>query len=158
MLIESKKENSKYNPYEMLYINDRYIIQFKDIGNKIHKVEVKEKIFEEFNKFRLKDKSQMNEFDRHIEHSNLSEHTLNRRMIKEKLNTEDEAIKNIQYKKLHKAILKLPSKQRKTIIMYFFNGLSQKQIAQKENCSIRAIQYSLRIGLKNLKKYLNETS
>ena len=38
--------------------------------------------------------------------------------------------------------------------MYFFDELTQKEIAIIEKTSIRAIQYSISIGLKNLKKLL----
>ena len=60
----------------------------------------------------------------------------------------------IEKQKLYNAISALPKKQRKRIILYYFNNLTQDQMAKKEKCSIRAIQYSLSIALKNLRKFL----
>ncbi len=154
-----KRRKNKYNPYRLVNIDGKaYIINFKDIENNEHNIEVSKEIFEEFNNFELKDISEMNEFDRHIEHSQLSEHTLNKRILKKEFYPEDVVIKKIQYEELHAALLRLPEKQYQRITMYFFKELNQKEIAKREKCSIRAIQYSIRIALKNLKKYMDETS
>lgn len=38
-------------------------------------------MFESFNKFELEDISQMNEYDRHLEHSEVYEHTLYQKSV-----------------------------------------------------------------------------
>ncbi len=42
-------------------------------------VEVSKSVFETFNIFELEDISQMNEYDRHLEHSEAYEHTLHKK-------------------------------------------------------------------------------
>lgn len=152
-----KRRKDKYNPYTIISEN-KYLIKFEDVNNKNNIVEVSKEIYQVFNKFELSDLSQMNKFDRHIEHINLKENTLNNRMVNKELNVEDIVIRKLEIQKLHNLILKLPKIQRRRIIMYFFERMSLKEIAQKEHCSIRAIQYSINIALKNLKKFLKETS
>lgn len=100
----------------------------------------------------------MNEFDRHIEHSELNDNTLHKRMFNVEKNVEDIVINNIEKQKLYKAINSLPPKQKYRIEKYYFDNLTQQEIATIENCSIRAIQYSMKNALKNLKNFLNETS
>ena len=97
----------------------------------------------------------MNEFDRHIEHSKLNENTLNKRIFNVERGVEDIVINKIEKQKLHIAIDSLPLKQKNRIQKYFFENLTQKEIAKIENCSIRAIQYSIECALKNLKNFLN---
>lgn len=157
MKTNPKRRKSKYNPYILKYLENKkvYKIKFKNFENKLLSIDVSEEIFKEFNKFELNDLSQMNEFDRHIEHSALTEITLNKRIIKKQRSVEEIVVKKLENEKLHKAILQLPTIQRRRIVLYFFKNLNLKEIAIKENVSIRAIQYTIKIALKNLKKFLN---
>ena len=100
----------------------------------------------------------MNKFDRHIEHSILTENNLNKRKVNKEITVENYVINNIKHQLLHKAILQLPKLQKKRVFLYYFEELTQKEIAEKEGCSVRAVQYSLNIALKNLKNFLNQTS
>ena len=101
MKIISKRKKYKDNPYTLMIENDIYYVLFTDVKNIIHKIEVSEDVFIAFNSFELDDKKIMNEFDRHIEHSELSEITINKKaIIKSELvdesvekNIEDELIK-----------------------------------------------------------------
>ena len=52
------------------------------------------------------------------------------------------------------AIGELPDVQRKRLLLYYDYGFSLKEIAKLENCSIRAVQYSLDIGKKKLENNL----
>lgn len=100
----------------------------------------------------------MNEFDRHLDHLPYNEYTINKKNYKNIEDIEDMVIKKIQKENLHNAISLLTQKQKERIYSYFFEGLTQKEISIRDNCSIRAVQYSLKNALKNLKKYLNKTS
>lgn len=155
-----KRKKDNYNQHKILSCEnkDKYIIIFKDIQNINFSIEVTEEIYYTFNKFKLEDKSQMNKYDRHIEHSQITETTLNKRAINKEITVEEIVISNLEKEKIHKAILKLPEIQRRRIKMYFFEELTQKEIANKEGTSIRAVQYSMKIALKNLRKFLNYTS
>lgn len=151
-----KRRKSKYNPYKIGYCNEKnkYEVKFKDFDNKQFNVEVSEDIFIEFNKFELDDISQMNVYDRHIEHSKLTETTLHNRVKEKELNVEELVISKLEKEKIYKAISRLPEKQRKRIILYFFKDLKLREISKEEHTSIRAIQYTINIALKNLKKFL----
>lgn len=151
-----KRRKSKYNPYKLEFIKEKnkYEVKFKDFNNKQFNIETSEEIFSEFNKFELDDISQMNEYDRHIEHSQLTEETLHNRIKEKELNVEELVISKLEKEEIYKAILKLPEKQRKRIILYFFKELKLREISKKEHTSVRAIQYTISIALKNLKKFL----
>ena len=135
-------------------IDDKYIISFTNNNNEIE-LEISKELYSVFNNFELSDLSIMNEFDRHIEHSKLNENTLNKRSFNVERGVEDIVINKIEKQKLHIAIDSLPLKQKNRIQKYFFENLTQKEIAKIENCSIRAIQYSIECALKNLKNFLN---
>lgn len=151
-----KRRNDKYNPYSFkkMDIDDKYIISFTNNNNEIE-LEISKELYSVFNNFELSDLSIMNEFDRHIEHSKLNENTLNKRIFNVERGVEDIVINKIEKQKLHIAIDSLPLKQKNRIQKYFFENLTQKEIAKIENCSIRAIQYSIECALKNLKNFLN---
>lgn len=151
-----KRRKDKYNPYSFkkMDIDDKYIISFTKNNNEIE-LEISKELYSVFNNFELSDLSIMNEFDRHIEHSKLNENTLNKRIFNVERGVEDIVINKIEKQKLHIAIDSLPLKQKNRIQKYFFENLTQKEIAKIENCSIRAIQYSIECALKNLKNFLN---
>lgn len=150
-----KRRKIKGNPYSISYSeeNDTYSLSFIR-NHKKEEIIISKMLYEEFNKFELDDKSYMNKYDRHIEHSELTENSLNARMSNEKLYTEDIVLQKIQNENLHIAISKLPKIQRNRLINYYFYDISKKDMSLNENCSIRAIQYSIDIALKNLKKFL----
>ena len=100
----------------------------------------------------------MNEYDRHIEHSKLTENTLNKRTKEKEKKVEEIIEEKLEKEKIYEAILKLPIIQRRRIIAYFFKELKLREIAEKENTSIRAIQYSISNAIKNLKKILKTAS
>lgn len=152
-----KRRKDKYNPYTIICEN-KYLIKFKDTNHKINIIKVSKKVYQAFDEFELSDLSQMNKFDRHIEHLRLDENMLSSKMINQQISIEDTIIKKMELQKLHDLILKLPQVQKRRIIMYFFNEMTLKEIAQKEHCSIRAVQYSISIALKNLKNSLKKTS
>lgn len=160
MLEKTKRRKDTYNPYQLYASTDRsrFFIQFKDGRKDIKYIEINDTLYYEFNKFELEDKSQMNKYDRHIEHSQITEITLNKRAIQQEISVEETVISNYEKEKIHNAILKLPEIQRRRIKMYFFDELTQKEIANKEGTSIRAIQYSMKVALKNLRNFLNYTS
>ena len=97
----------------------------------------------------------MNKYDRHIEHFNIDTLNLNKRAVKKNINLEKIIVKRSEYSSLYNAILMLPQKQKRRIILFYFYNYTQQEIANIENCSLRAVQYSLSIALKNLKKLLS---
>lgn len=154
MKFNNKRRKDKYNPYTLECTKNEYKVKFKGINNENNYIKLSKKICEEFNKFELEDISQMNKFDRHIEHSKLREATLNKRINVKQVSVEDIIIERLERQSLYKAIIQLPETQKRRIIMYYFKELTQSEIAKIEKASIRAIQYSLKRALINLKKIL----
>ena len=62
----------------------------------------------------------------------------------------------IENETLMAAVDKLPSKQRRRVILYFFHGFTYNEIARIEKCSAQAVQQSVYNSLKKLKKYLSK--
>lgn len=154
-MINKKRRKAQNNPYTINFEQEKevYSISFKN-NIKEYYIEISNELYDEFNKFELEDISYMNKYDRHIEHLPLDEIQLHRKINKKEKNLEEIVIDNIEKEKLYKAINKLPEMQKKRIELFYFENLTQKEIALQDNCSIRAVQYSLEIALKNLKKFL----
>lgn len=156
MSYEKKRRKSKDNPYILRYDKkeNKYLIDFKDLENKFYCVEVQSSIFQLFDEFELEDISQMNRYDRHIEHSEMTENTLYRRIKNKPKELEEVINEKMERERIDNAIKQLPLIQKKRIYMYYFCDLKQSDIAKIEKCSLRAVQYSIKIGLENLKKIL----
>ena len=68
MVDRPKRRKKIDNPYNLKIINNNYYIIFKS-NNKYNEVEVTKEVFDLMNRFELDDLKELNEFDRHIEHS-----------------------------------------------------------------------------------------
>ena len=151
-----KRRRSKDNPYILNFNDGRnvYTVSFKDVYGNIQIVDVDEKIYNCLDKFELKDLSEMNEYDRHIEHSNIYENKINDCAFLQAESVEDIVENKLISDKLKNAIDELSVIQRKRIKMYYFEGLSQKEIAEIEGVSLRAVQYTLNEAISELRKIL----
>ena len=148
------RRKDKDNPYTMNVKDGRFYIMFNNIDNETVTVEVNEDVYALFNTFELEDLALMNEFDRHSEHSELGEQELSRRAEIVHITIDDIVAAKIENETLMAAVDKLPSKQRRRVILYFFHGLTYEEIARIEKCKYQAIQYSIRSAIKKLKDYL----
>lgn len=144
-----KRKRSKDNPYILKTNNNKYYV----ILNK-KEIEINETIFNEMDKFELEDISQMHKYDRHIEHSELYDETLNKRAFNKQTSIEEIVETKLQNERLYNAINKLSDTKKRRIMLYFFKELTQREIALKEGTSIRAIQYTLNAALEEIKKNL----
>lgn len=151
-----KRRKSKDNPYTLEYIEDKniYKVNFKDNKGKLNVVEISVDIYKAMDKFELEDISQMHQFERHIEHSELFEGTLNERAVDKPLLLEDVVENTIINEELRKAIDSLSEIQKRRIKLYYFDGLTQQEIANREGTSLRAVQYTLNSAMNELKKIL----
>lgn len=154
MIQNPKRRKYKDNPYEIRIIDEKYFISFKDSKNKMQELEVSSKIYEVFNESELHDLSELNEYDRHIEHSELFDITLFNKTKDNTYSLEQEVENKILNEELKKCISELPEIQRRRIIKYYFEDMTQQEIADDEGVDIRAVQYTLNVALKNLKKIL----
>ena len=150
-----KRRKSKDNPYELSKINNEYLISFKDSKKVLQIVEINSIIYESFNKFELEDISQQHKFERHIEHSEMYESTLNKRMINSSIEIEDYVINKILFEELHRAIKLLPITQKRRLKMYFFYDMTLEEISKFEKCSIHSVFVSIERAKEKVKKSLN---
>ncbi len=156
MAIHPKRRKYRDNPYTLNYCEERdiYIISFKDSKGILQNVEVTETIYKAFDRFELDDLSEMNEFDNHIEHSEIFENNLNDRAMDKPISLEDEIIRKSTFDELKKAIEMLPEVQKRRIKKYYFEDKTEQQIADEENATHQSVHIILERAIENLKKIL----
>ena len=130
------------------------LIDGEDINNKNNEVQVSKEIYEAMDRFELDDLKELNEYDRHIEHSELTDNKLNTRIMNKPLSVEDSVIRKSSYENLMIAINLLPEIQKRRIKKYYFDEKTLKEIAKEEHCTHRAVKFSLDIAIKKLKEIL----
>lgn len=151
-----KRRKDKYNPYTICEKNGKYYLSFSDGQGMRYEMEIQKELFDMLNQFELDDLSVLNEWDRHIEHFEQTEQTLNRRAYYKAESVEDAVLRNIEYERLHRAISELPETQRRRLTLYYFQGLTYEQIAEMEGCTKRAIKFSVDIAIEKLKKFFEK--
>lgn len=151
-----KRRKDKYNPYKICENNGRYYMSFKDGQGVWHDIEIEKELFDVFNRFELDDLSILNEWDRHIEHFEQTEQSLNRRASNKAESVEEVVLHNIECEELYRAIAALTETQQKRLTLYYFRGLTYHQIAEMEGCSVSAVGGSISAAIKNIKKILSE--
>lgn len=149
-----KRRKDKYNPYPISKTDRYFFLSFKDGQGKLHDMRIDQALYELFDSFELADISFLNEVDRHYEHSELTEASLNDRAFHKSGSLEDTAFQNIVNERLHKAISKLPEVQRRRVIMYFFGDLTYEQIAEMEGCTKMPVKRSIDRAIAELRKKL----
>lgn len=150
-----KRRRDKYNPYTIYELKGHYFISFKDGQGRRHEFEISKSIYQAFNAFELEDLKYLNAWDRHIEQSEVLEATLDKRALVKSRDFEESVIRNFQVEQLHKEIDRLPEKQKKRLILHYFYAMTYEEIARKENCSIRAVEYSVHDAIQKLKNIKN---
>ena len=149
-----KRRKDKYNPYTLHKENERYYVSFIDSNNKFQKIEISQEVFESFNKFELEDVSQMNEYDRHLEHSEVYEHTLHKKKDSREWSLE-EYFENVQTtENLHMAIKNLPEVQKRRLKKYYFEEKTFDEIAFEEGCTYQSVQRSVYRAVAKIKSIL----
>lgn len=151
-----KRRKDKYNPYTIFEKGGHYYILFKDGQAKLHEFEISKILYDIFNSFELDDLTYFNEWDRHIEQSEVRESTLNVRAIQKIESIEEIIFKKIQIEKLHRAIKNLPEIQRRRIWLYYFEDMTYEQIARKEGCTKMPVKRSIEVAIEHLKKELKK--
>lgn len=96
----------------------------------------------------------MNEYDRHIEHSEIYEENLSKRIVDKPIELEDYVIKKISFEDLNNAINLLPEVQKRRIKKYYFENKTEEQIAKEESATHQSVHIILVRALENLKKLL----
>ena len=146
------RNKSKDNPYTLKFndVKNTYVVEFKDNKNILHNIEISDKVYEAFNQFELDDVSQIHKYQRHIEHSEIYEETLNSRAIRKELSVYEIVENKIIAEILKEAIDMLPEIQKRRIIKYFFMDKTYEQIASEEKCTKIAVKYSIDRALEKI--------
>ncbi len=151
-----KRRKDKYNPYTICENDGRYYLSFKDGQGVRHEMEIEKGLFDMLNRFELDDLSILNEWDRHIEHFEQTEQSLNRRACYKTELVEDTVLRNIEYEQLHQSISMLTETQQRRLKLYYFRGLTYKRIAEMEGCSTSAVVSSISAAIENIRKILSK--
>ena len=149
-----KRRKHKDNPYTLKKVGNKFFVSFKDGMGISQEIEINEKENNAFNEFELEDLSEMNEFDRHIEHSEIYENNLEKRAKEKTISMEDEFIKQATFEELKRAIEMLPEIQKRRIKKYYFEDKNEYRIAEEEHATHQSVHIVLERGIKNLKKIL----
>lgn len=98
----------------------------------------------------------MNEYDRHLEHSEVEvyEHTLHKKKDSREWSLE-EYFENVQItENLHMAISKLPEVQKRRLNKYYFEDKTFEEISHEEGCMYQSVQKSVYRAITKLKNIL----
>lgn len=149
-----KRRKDKYNPYTLETVDNKFYVSFTDSNKIKQRVEVSQEVYDCFDEYELIDISAMNEYDRHIEHSNLLESTLENRSWNKKIPLYDVVEKKYISKEVRQAINTLPAVQRQRLIKYYYNGKNYQEIAEEEGCEYQCVQRSVYRAREKLKRKL----
>jgi DNA-directed RNA polymerase specialized sigma subunit len=149
-----KRRKDKYNPYTLCSEKGRYYISFVDVNNNFQEIAVSQKVFESFNKFELEDISQMNEYDIHLEHSEVDENTLYQKSVSSEQPLEEYFDKAQDAENLHMAISKLPEVQKRRLNKYYFEEKTFDEIVLEEECTYQCVQRSVYRAVEKIKNIL----
>ena len=148
----SKRRKSKDNPYTIFDEEGKLYVTFKDGKGIKQKIEVNNDIFNFFDDSELHDVRELNEFDRHIEHSEQSENTLHKKTLSKDVHFEDIIISKMRNGQLKKMLFCLTPLQRERVILFYWERFSCPEIAEMQGCTKQAVSLSIRRARKKLKK------
>lgn len=151
-----KRRKDKYNPYTISKQDDHYNLEFRDGEGIQQYLKIDTELFDAFDDFELEDLSILNEYDNHIEHFDLSNESISQRAFDEPLSVDERTFNSIQIKVLHESIAKLPEKQKRRLMLYYFDGMTYEQIAKLEGCTIMPIKRSIDKAIEKLKSILKK--
>lgn len=151
------RRHNKDNPYTIFTVGvntdtPHYYVSFNDGQGISICIEIEKEQFNIFNEFELEDISFINEWKRHYDLKEQDESSLNKRAISIPLTVEEIILNRIEEEQLHKAISALPEKQKRRLVLYFFECLTYDEIASLEGCTKVAVKHSIDKALKKLRK------
>ena len=154
-----KRRKDRDNPYTIFTtgINTdtpHYYLSFVDSNNMERCIEIDKPLFNAFDRFELEDISFMHKVDKHYERTEQTEASLNKRAIEPQESVEETVSQRMEVDKLHQAIAKLPEKQRRRLVLYYFGEFTYEQIAEMEGCTISPVKRSIEKAIENLKIFL----
>lgn len=136
--------------------DSKNVIVFKDGNGKSRIIRVNETLRNEYKRRKSEENSQNIKFSRYIEHSELTDISLNKRSINKEISLEEQVISNLESERIIKEIWKLPTPQNRRVYMYIVDEFSYTKIAKVENRSIPTVKESIDRGLEKLRKNLKK--
>ena len=136
--------------------DSKNVIVFKDGNGNSKIIKANETLRNEYKRRKSEENSQNIKFSRYIEHSELTENSLNKRATNKEISLEEQVISNLESERIIKEIWKLPIPQNRRVYMYIVDEFSYTKIAKIENRSIPTVKESIDRGLENLRKKLKK--
>lgn len=149
-----KRRKDKYNPYTLTVADGKFYLSFKDGQGVHHEMEIDASLYRLLDRFELDDLSYLNELDRHLDQTELSEALLSRYVSVEQEILEDAVCRSMQWEAVRAEIARLPEVQKRRLQLYFFDGLTYEEIASLEHCKYQAVQQSVLSALEKIRKKL----
>ncbi len=153
-----KRNKSKDNPYNLLFDENEqiYMVEFVDNKGVIHKIKISTEVYKAFDEFELEDVSQIHKYQRHNEHNEIYADKLNTRIINKQPSIDKLVEQKILKEELKGAINELPKIQKNRLIKYYFEDMTFEEIAKEENCTKRAVKFSVDIALEKISKKIKK--
>jgi RNA polymerase sigma-70 factor (ECF subfamily) len=150
--------NKKIYTLQLEMINGimNYYLYFIDGQAQKQKVEISESIYCAFLEFEKQDKKEQNFFDRHIEHSELSDKNLQNCTNTFPKSVEEILCRREQINRFWQVIRELPNVQQRRLLLYFDSGFTYEQIAMIEGCTQMPVKRSIDRAIQTLKEKLKK--
>lgn len=135
-----------------------YYISFTDSTGEFQDLEVSETLYIEFRQLERKNRNLQQSDQRHKEHNEVYEETLNRRAVFKPKSVEELIMEAELSELLHKTIDSLPEIQRRRFLLYYEYDYNYYQIGAMEHCTASSVGKSICIAKEKvkaqIKKYL----
>jgi len=128
---------------------------YKDAIGEIEYTYVSEEVYEALvNTFRKEAHAEEMRDLRHITKDGYMEGDTEDLLIETEESVEDYVIRQLEIKQLQKAMQQLTENQKERLQLYFFEGLTYRQIGEKLGISDKSVRESIDAALKKIKKII----
>jgi RNA polymerase sigma-70 factor (ECF subfamily) len=134
----------------------RYFVSFTD-GEGVHReTEVSRPVYREFERYVKVERNLRRSDERHIEQSELTDETLNRRASRPAKSVEETVFDMLRDERLRQAVAELPETQRRRFVLHREFGLAYEQIAAMEGCRRMSVCDSVLLAEKKIREKLKK--
>ena len=128
---------------------------YKDAIGEIEYTYVSEEVYEALvNTFRKESHAEEMRDLRHVTKDGYVEGDTEDLLIETEESVEDYVIRQLEIKQLQKAMQQLTENQKERLQLYFFEGLTYRQIGEKLGISDKSVRESIDAALKKIKKII----
>ncbi len=148
----------RVDSYILEYIENenKYYISFLDSANQECRIEIDKEIFDIYMSSKKSYVKIKNETSRYIEQSELTEEDIYNRAKYKVKDAEEIFIDNLEREKMRKAKEKLTDTQIRRLELHIIDEVTIRDLAKLENVRKNQIEKSIQLGIKKLKKFINE--